>query len=106
MVPTRDTHVNDKPPVRAISRTALRILAPADQAEYILTREKNGDRIRLACSENAEAGVHWYLDGEYLGQSRPGRPLYLDLTAGEHRAACMSEGGAVDTAVFRVLTPP
>jgi len=106
LVPTRDTHVNGKPPVRAISRTALRILAPADQAEYILTREKNGDRIRLACSENAEAGVHWYLDGEYLGQSRPGRPLYLDLTAGEHRAACMSEGGAVDTAVFRVLTPP
>jgi len=83
----------------------LRILAPADGAQYVLTGEANGDRIRLVSSVDAQAAVHWYTDGLYLGASQPNQPLYLDLAAGKHKLACMTGDAHLQTVVFSVVAP-
>lgn len=83
----------------------LRITAPAESAEFLLTRVKNGDRVRLHASTEQEGPLHWYLNESYLGESRPNAPLYLDLVPGDHRLACMDNGGAWDDVRFTVTVP-
>lgn len=83
----------------------LRILNPSNQAVFVMTRESNGDRIRLRASLERKTPLHWYLDDRYLGQSRPGAPLLLDLVPGTHRLSCMTPRGATDTIGFEVALP-
>ncbi len=78
----------------ARSVEALRILQPVDQAEYIVTGEENGDKIRLRASLEERDALHWYVNDRYLGQSLPGVPLLYDLTPGEHRLTCLAPNGA------------
>jgi penicillin-binding protein 1C len=75
---------------------ALRILCPADKAEYVLTGEANGDRITLRASLDEQVSLHWYLDDRYLGASNPRAPLVLDLKPGKHKVGCMTPDGTVD----------
>ena len=84
---------------------ATRIVEPADQAEFILTGEDLGDRIKLRSSAEADSVVHWYLDNRYLGASSLAQPLYIGLEQGSHKLACMSARGETDTVHFRVLPP-
>ena len=83
----------------------LRILSPPEQAEYVLTGEPGGDRLRLEASLDRSAPLHWYLNGRYLGRSAPQQPLLLALSPGDHRLACMTDAGALDTVAFAVATP-
>lgn len=83
----------------------LRILAPSNEAEYVLTGEAQGDRIKVSTSMDAVAPVHWYMNDRFLGTSDPSKPLYLDLSAGRHRLTCMTDTGATDSVVFHVVTP-
>jgi membrane carboxypeptidase/penicillin-binding protein PbpC len=78
----------------ARSVEALRILQPADQSEFLLTGEANGDRIRLRASLEERNALHWYANDRYLGQSQPGEPFLYDLTAGAHKLTCLAPGGA------------
>jgi penicillin-binding protein 1C len=87
---------------QARSVEALRILQPVDQAEYVLTGEPNGDRIRLRASVDAHTPLHWYANDRYLGQSAAGEPLLYDLSAGEHRLTCLAPGGAYRSVAIRV----
>ncbi|MCX5759451.1 MAG: penicillin-binding protein 1C, partial [Candidatus Hydrogenedentes bacterium] len=84
---------------------APRILDPPNDAEFVLTGEKAGDRIALRSSVDLDTAVHWYLDNRYLGASQPGAPLRVDLTQGAHSLACMTDTGAIDTVSFRVRLP-
>ncbi len=87
----------------ASSKQTLEILNPPAASEYILTGETRADRIRLRSSRDAEATVHWYLDDQYVGTAQQGKPLYLNLTEGEHRVACMTSEGEVRQVNFKVL---
>ncbi|NUM52954.1 MAG: penicillin-binding protein 1C [Candidatus Hydrogenedentes bacterium] len=89
----------------ATRKEGFRILAPTNNAEFVLTREANSDRIRLRSSADGSTTVHWYLDGEHIGVSGPGTPLFLDLGDGEHQLACMTASGATDTVTFSVAAP-
>jgi len=84
-------------------RQAVRILEPADRAEFVLTGEPGGDRITLRASLDRETCLHWYLDERYLGASNPARPLHLDLAWGCHTLTCMTTCGALDTVTFDVV---
>ena len=84
---------------------ALRILSPPAQAEYVLTGEPGGDRLRLEASLDRSSSLHWYLDGRYLGRSAPEQPLLLDLSPGDHRLACMTASGGLDAVAFAVARP-
>lgn len=86
----------------ARSVEALRILQPVDQAEYILTGEPNGDRIRLRSSLDGRHQVHWYANDRYLGRSTPQQPLLYDLTPGNHRLTCLAPNGAHRTVQIHV----
>lgn len=83
----------------------LRILNPANQAAYVLTREAKGDRIKLQASTERESTLYWYLDGFYLGESGAGNPLTLDLQPGTHQLTCMNPQGALDSVIFDVALP-
>jgi len=83
----------------------LSILTPPENAEYILTGEENGDRVRLRSTVDSETVLHWYLDDLYAGSSRPQEPLYLDLKHGSHCLTCMTGGGETDSVRFTVYTP-
>lgn len=84
---------------------ALRILVPTADAEYVLTGETQGDRIKLQASVDEEGALFWYVDDAYLGTSEPRRPLLLDLKPGTHRVACMSADGMLDSLTFKVVRP-
>jgi membrane carboxypeptidase/penicillin-binding protein PbpC len=83
----------------------LCILEPSQRAEYVLTGEGNGDRIRLRTSVDAQVALHWYIDDHYLGDSTPSDPLFLKLESGEHRLTCMTPAGKTHTVTYRVLQP-
>lgn len=86
-------------------RQNLRILEPANRAEYVLTGEDGGDRIRMRTSLDGEAVLYWYTDDLYLGASAPGNPLALSLTPGSHTLACVTADGTLDCVTFEVAHP-
>ena len=90
-------------PIAAAQHVALRIKSPSDKAQYILTGEAKGDRIRLDASLEGQALLHWYLDERYLGSSENDAPLFLDLAAGTHKLTCLAPDGATDSVHFEVL---
>jgi penicillin-binding protein 1C len=93
------------PPAEALSTLALRILNPAQAAEFVLTGEENGDIIQLRSSLDARSDLYWYLNDAFVGQSAPGRPLFLPLEQGKHKLVCMTPEGLTQNVVFSVLRP-
>ena len=85
------------------SQRKLNIMAPVENATYVLSGESGEDRIRLEANLDHEA-LQWYVNGLYLGASERARPLFLNLTPGEHRVSCMNAAGQTDQVVFTVLT--
>ncbi len=83
----------------------LRILQPPDRAEFVLTGEEGGDRVRLESTADGHGEQFWYCNDRFLGASTAGSPVFLDLTAGVHRLACMDSAGMVDTVQFSVARP-
>jgi hypothetical protein len=49
--------------------------------------------------------IHWYLDDVYAGRSEPEAPIYLNLTAGEHKLVCLTREGQTRQARFTVSPP-
>jgi len=88
-----------------LQRQSLKILNPADRAEFILTGEALGDRLRPSASLDGEQRLHWYMNARYLGDSSPGAPIMLNLEPGEHQLSCMTEAGAFDRVKFKVVHP-
>ncbi|MBI4559867.1 MAG: penicillin-binding protein 1C [Candidatus Hydrogenedentes bacterium] len=91
---------------KASRERGLQITAPTNEAQYVLTGEREGDRIKLAASMDVQSALHWYLDERYLGASAPERPLYLSLQPGAHQLTCMTPAGLTDSARFDVVLPP
>ena len=87
-------------------QVALRIKMPVDKAEYVLTGQEQGDRIRLEASVEEQARLYWYLDDRYLGATGPDAPpLFLELATGPHHVVCMVPGGETDRVCFEVQPP-
>jgi penicillin-binding protein 1C len=84
-------------------RSALKILSPAENGQYIFTGESQGDSIELRSS--IPAGTYWYHNGQFVGETTAQGPLYLGLTVGEHTVACMTADGQVDEVQFEVTLP-
>ncbi|MFW6303269.1 MAG: penicillin-binding transpeptidase domain-containing protein, partial [Candidatus Sumerlaeota bacterium] len=85
--------------------TKLNIIQPSDDARFIRTRARNGDRVQLASSLDDYHTIHWYLDGQFLGSSEPDKPLHLDLKPGEHRLSALTPKGESDQVTFEVVDP-
>ncbi len=107
-----DARAWDLADVRGASRSAagertrsLEIKTPADQAEYVLTGEKDADRLRLRSSLEGAVPVHWYLNGKYLGRSTRDESVRLGLEPGEHRLTAMTDEGTTKTVTFSVVRP-
>ncbi|MCX8036654.1 MAG: penicillin-binding protein 1C [Candidatus Sumerlaeia bacterium] len=89
----------------AAAARALRILSPPEKAEFVLTGEPDGDRIRLRASLDDQMPLHWYADGMFLGTSTPEQPLLFPLSPGQHTIACMTPDGLTDRVVCNVAEP-
>jgi penicillin-binding protein 1C len=86
------------------AQKALAITSPANNSEFVLTGESNGDKIQLSSSLDSTGGaVQWYLNDRYVGASTSAAPLYLALAAGTHRVSCMDTRGNTAEAKFTVL---
>ena len=83
----------------------LKILSPSEQSEYILTGERNADRIQLKSSLDQEGSVYWYLGEKYLGMAAANQPLFMTLHEGEQQLSCMTADGQVSTIRFKVWLP-
>jgi penicillin-binding protein 1C len=86
-------------------RANLLIREPANSGEYVLTGERDGDRVRLRTSLDGVTTLYWYLDERFLGLSSPDQPLMMDLRPGSHTLACMTKEGALDKVSFNVSEP-
>ena len=86
-------------------KEGLRILNPTNNAEFVLAREPNSDRIRIRSSADDSADIHWYLDGQHIGETKPAGRLFLDLTEGAHKLTCLAPSGATDSVAFTVNAP-
>jgi membrane carboxypeptidase/penicillin-binding protein PbpC len=84
---------------------ALQILNPPGGARFILTGERNGDRIPLRASGDEQGPVHWYLNGRFLATTQPRQSLLLDLTPGNHKLVCMTPQGTTAQVRFQVAQP-
>ena len=71
-------------------QASLEILVPPNRAEYIVTGEHSGDRIRLKTSLDSQSVLHWYLDDKYLGKSKPDNSLHIKLQPGTHTLTCLA----------------
>lgn len=94
----------DEPKSR-MSANRLKILHPVQGAEFILTGEKTGDRIRLKSSLDGSDSIHWYQDGKYLGASDSDSAYLLTLTEGLHKLSCMNSSGDIAQINYRVHSP-
>lgn len=88
-----------------IRQVRTRIVQPANNAEFILTGEPDGDTILLDARGSHTADLHWYVDGRYLGVSNANKPCYWKLEEGAHTIACMDSTGATDEVRFHVRHP-
>ncbi len=100
--PTTDNKPRQERAATPHRQKHLDIIAPANNATYILTGDDKGDRIRLNTTNNV-VPLHWYYNDRYIGRSEQRTPLYLDLAPGEHRVACMDKNGRIATTTFTVL---
>ncbi|MBD3265482.1 penicillin-binding protein 1C [bacterium] len=84
---------------------SLRIVSPSDGATFLLTGAKQGDTIQLKTSREHGEAIHWYVNRQYLGLSKPLEPMYLKLTAGRQKITCMSQTGETDSVSIAVQRP-
>jgi penicillin-binding protein 1C len=83
----------------------LRITAPPEGAVYVYTGESGGDSLCLRASVDDDVALYWYCDGQHLGMSQPGAPVFLPLRPGRHTVSCMGPEGQSDTVRFEVEMP-
>jgi penicillin-binding protein 1C len=83
--------------------SALKILTPPDNSEYVLTGEKNADRIALKSNLDATAPIHWYMNAKYLGVSGAHEALYVKPKPGQHTVVAMTAGGETDRITFEAF---
>jgi penicillin-binding protein 1C len=62
------------------------------------------DRIPFR-SEGAYGTVHWYMDGEYVGASAPGKTPLVRITPGRHKVSMADGRGMSATSSFEALGP-
>lgn len=82
--------------------TALAILEPAAEAEFVLTGDPNGDVVHFTASIDPDDGLHWYLDARYLGRTAPGERMSWKLVPGRFRLTCLAPNGETASSEFVV----
>lgn len=79
----------------------LAITSPADGSAYLVVRDANPagrQRIPLtATAGDPAAALHWFVNDQYIGESRSGGTLFWDLRPGSHRVVCSDARGASRT---------
>ena len=84
-----------------LSRSAL-IVSPMPAAQYMITPGARAQPIPLK-AEGVTYPVHWYVDGEYLGeQEREDLPLYWLPTGGTHTVSLLDAQERITAADVKV----
>lgn len=94
---------NGQNTVVSLMNKPFEIQHPAPYSEFVLTHERNSDRIQLKTSRDHQSKLFWYLNDRYLGESQPNELFTLQLTPGNHQLSCMTEYGISDQVTFKVM---
>ncbi len=85
-----------------LSRSVL-IVSPLPEAKYLITPGVRTQPLPLK-AEGVTYPVHWYADGEYLGeQEREDLPLYWQPSGGSHAISLLDARDRVSTASVNVI---
>lgn len=86
----------------------MQLIYPEPGTVVLLARELDGRRGRViaeAAHREADAVIHWHVDGNYLTSTRNGHRTALDLGPGPHRLTLSDTEGRSTTVRFRVAFP-
>ena len=84
---------------RSAAAAAVRITSPARSGTYRLLDAVAGGVQQLplqAASGEGGERLHWFVNDRYLGESRPGVPLFWPLQRGAFQIVCSDARGASD----------
>lgn len=86
----------------------MQLIYPERGTVVLLARELDGRRGKVvaeAAHREADAVIHWHVDGSYLTSTRAGHRTALDLDPGTHRLTLSDTEGRSTTVQFRVAFP-
>ncbi|HYD49700.1 MAG TPA: penicillin-binding protein 1C [Terriglobales bacterium] len=89
--------------VTATAKLAPRVISPEEGLEY---RSQLGKPIELELRANVDGEVrqlHWYVDGEWIGESPPGRSLFWRATPGARTIRVLDSLGGSDAVRVKIL---
>ena len=87
------------PAKSAAPATPIRITSPARGGTYRLLDAVAGRAQQIPLDAASGAGgetMHWFVNDRYLGESRPGAPLFWPLQRGSFQIVCSDSRGASD----------
>ncbi len=79
------------------------IVSPIPGRKYFLLPQSTYLRLPLRV-EGGKGEVFWFIDGEYVGKSLPGEPLFVSVTPGTHTILASDTAGQSDTMTFTLET--
>lgn len=80
---------------------SLAIVSPLRGRIYVLLPTDSTLRLPLR-AEGKEGPIFWFIDGEYVGESRPGDSLFVALSPGTHTVLAADASGASDTVTLTI----
>nr|WP_321501697.1 penicillin-binding protein 1C [uncultured Dethiosulfovibrio sp.] len=70
----------------------FRIVSPLEGAVYVIPPWGEAPRVPLSV-EGARGKVWWYVEGRFIGESEPSKPLFWTLSSGKHRIGALDRSG-------------
>jgi penicillin-binding protein 1C len=87
------------PAQRPVRPEPLRIVSPARGSTFRLLESMASGEQRLSLEAASGVGgepLHWFVNDQYLGASRPGLPAFWSLQRGTHQIVCSDARGGSD----------
>ncbi len=86
------------------SRSDLEIISPVSGSEYFVAPFDLNHKVPLK-AEGAVKNLWWYLDGKYIGSSRPDSVLFYKVPDGEHIISVLDGEGRTAIARVKITRP-
>ena len=86
------------------ARSELKIISPVPGASYFAAPFDTERKIPMK-TEGASERVWWYLDGKYIGTSKPDRTFFHDVPDGEHIISAADSDGRSAVVNVKIFTP-
>lgn len=88
----------------AQTRANTIITSPIDGTKIVIVSDQDSENVSFqAITDNRNAKIFWFLDGNMIGKTISGQILTHDVKMGEHNIRAVDEMGAAQSADFSVI---